>query len=102
MRTHGARCARDKALVAANLGGHEPVRLTRSGAMELWVCKRCNAVMDCWDNPAIVNGPMSRTRCRGATRSRLERICVGCWLLIRSAVVRWRTLLTNEEQSDAV
>ncbi len=102
MRTHSARRARDNALVTATLAGHEPLRLTRSGAMELWVCKNCDVVMDCWDNPAVVNGPMSRTRCRGATRTRLERICAGCWLLIRSAVVRWRILLTNEEQSDAL
>ena len=102
MRTHSARRARDNALVTATLAGHEPVRLTLSGAMELWVCKNCDVVMDCWDNPAVVNGPMSRTRCRGATRTRLERICAGYWLFIRSAVARWCTLLTNEDQSDAV
>jgi hypothetical protein len=102
MRTHSARRIRDKAVVAATLAGHEPVKLTLSGAMELWVCRNCDVVMDCWDNPAVVNGPMSRTRCRGATRTRLERICAGCWLLIRSAVTRWRILLTNEEQENAL
>jgi hypothetical protein len=102
MRTHKARGARDRAVVSAIFSGHDPQRLTHSGAMELWVCKNCNVVMDCWDNPAVVNGPMSRTRCRGATRTRLERICTGCWLFVRSAVTRWRILLTNEEQENAL
>lgn len=97
MRTHSARKARDRAVVSATFAGHEPHRLTCSGAMELWVCKRCNVVMDCWDNPTVVNGPMPRVRCRGSARTRLQGILTGCWLFVRSAVVRWRILLTSQE-----
>ena len=69
MRTHSARRARDNALVTATLAGHEPLRLTRSGAMELWVCKNCDVVMDCWTTL-----PWSTARCpalgAGALRER--------------------------------
>jgi hypothetical protein len=43
MRTQQAREVRDKAVSEATNLGHSPKLLTRSGAMELWVCENgCN------------------------------------------------------------
>jgi hypothetical protein len=66
MRTSKARTARDEAVEKAIKQGHKPKMLTQSGAMELWVCENgCNKIMDAWDSPAIVNGPMPHVECTG-------------------------------------
>jgi hypothetical protein len=65
MRTQEARQLRDKAVSDAIALGHSPLLLTHSGAMELWVCENgCNAVIDAWDSPAIVNGRMAHIECK--------------------------------------
>lgn len=70
MRTQQAREIRDKAVSEAQKLGHSPKLLTRSGAMELWVCENgCNCVIDAWDSPAIVNGSMAHVECRNPRSS---------------------------------
>lgn len=65
MRTQQAREIRDKAVSDATSLGHSPKLLTRSGAMELWVCENgCNSVIDAWDSPAVVNGSMPHVECK--------------------------------------
>jgi len=75
MRTQQARQVRDKAISDAMNLGHTPKLLTKSGAMELWVCENgCNCVIDAWDSPAIVNGGMAHVQCRNPrSSSKLDR-----------------------------
>ena len=67
MRTREARRKRDRALKDAKRNGHKVEMSSESGAGELYGCLRqgCNDLMDCWDAPAIVNGPMPHRKCTG-------------------------------------
>lgn len=65
MRTEEAENKRDEAITKAREKGHDPMLLTKSGAMELWVCKLCGRPMDAWDNPAVVNGVLPNVPCPG-------------------------------------
>tara|TARA_Y100001951_G_C11272555_1_gene259733 strand:- start:366 stop:683 length:318 start_codon:yes stop_codon:yes gene_type:complete len=68
MRTNEAKRTRDKALRDARKHGHDVTLISRGGALELYGCYNCNDVMDIWDSPAIVNGPMSHRACAGISR----------------------------------
>lgn len=65
MRTSEARRMRDKALKRARKQGHDVALITKSGALELYGCRnKCDAVMDIWDSPAMINGPLAEVECR--------------------------------------
>jgi hypothetical protein len=89
MKYRKAKKTRDNAIVSATFSGHDPMLLVHSGAMELWVCKNCDALLDAWDRPAIVNGPMPYTRCPEARRSKLHSVALGTLLIISSCFRRW-------------
>jgi hypothetical protein len=64
MRTSEARYMRDKAIRGARKQGHNVTLISKSGAIELYGClNNCDAIMDIWDSPAIVNGSMAEVRC---------------------------------------
>lgn len=66
MRTSEARRMRDRALKSARKHGHDVALISKSGAVELYGCLNdCDSVMDIWDSPAIVNGPMAESKCSG-------------------------------------
>ena len=65
MRTSEARRMRDEALKRARKQGHNVSLITKSGALELYGClNKCDAVMDIWDSPAMINGPLAEVECR--------------------------------------
>ena len=70
MRTNEAKRTRNRALKDARKHGHDVALISESGALELYGCynKNCNDIMDIWDSPAIVNGPMSHRPCTGIPR----------------------------------
>lgn len=70
MRTREARRNRNKALKRTKRMGHDVRLISRSGAVELYGCMNCTDTMDCWDSPAIVNGPMPERKCSGADPAR--------------------------------
>ena len=76
MRTREARRMRNRALKDARKQGHDVALISKSGAIELYGClNSCDAVMDIWDSPAIVNGSMAETSCPDAdTRSSLRLV----------------------------
>ena len=64
MRTSEARYMRDKAIGGARKQGHDVALISKSGAVELYGClNNCDAIMDIWDSPAIVNGSMAEVKC---------------------------------------
>jgi len=72
MRTREARKLRKKNLRRVRILGHRPELITHSGALALYGCYLCESVMEVWDAPAIVNGPMPESPCRGAKPSRIR------------------------------
>jgi len=70
MRTNEAKRTRDKALKDAKNHGHDVALISKGGALELYGCYNCNDVMDIWDSPAIVNGPLPHRACTGIPRKR--------------------------------
>ena len=69
MRTREARRMRDRALKDARKQGHHVALISKSGAIELYGClNNCDAIMDIWDSPAIVNGSMPEVKCRDGRR----------------------------------
>ena len=70
MRTSEARYMRDKAIRNARKQGHNVALISKSGAVELYGClNNCDAIMDIWDSPAIVNGSMAEVRCPDGRQS---------------------------------
>jgi hypothetical protein len=70
MRTSEARYMRDEAIRSARKQGHNVALISKSGAIELYGClNNCDAVMDIWDSPAIVNGSMVEVRCPDGRQS---------------------------------
>ena len=70
MRTSEARHMRDKALRNARKQGHNVALISKSGAIELYGClNNCDAIMDIWDSPAIVNGSMAEVKCPDGRQS---------------------------------
>ena len=76
MRTREARKLRKKNLRHARIFGHQPELITHSGALALYGCHLCEAIMEVWDSPAIVNGPMSQLPCCGAKKSRIRKFFI--------------------------
>ena len=70
MRTREARKLRDRALKDSRNRGHNMCLISKSGAIELYGClnRGCDDTIDCWDNPAIVNGPLPHAPCRSEDR----------------------------------
>ena len=61
---------RDRALKSARKHGHDVDLISSSGALELYGClNNCDAVMDIWDSPAIVNGSMAEVECPDGRQS---------------------------------
>jgi len=70
MRTREARRMRDRALKDARKQGHDVALISKSGAIELYGClNNCDAIMDIWDSPAIVNGSMAEVGCPDGRQS---------------------------------
>jgi len=70
MRTSEARYMRDKAIRGARKQGHNVALISKSGAIELYGClNNCDAIMDIWDSPAIVNGSMAEVKCPDSRQS---------------------------------
>ena len=61
---------RDKAIRGARKQGHDVALISKSGAVELYGClNNCDAIMDIWDSPAIVNGSMAEVKCPAGRQS---------------------------------
>ena len=70
MRTREAKRVRNRAVRNARRHGHDVALISKSGAVELYGClNNCDAIMDIWDSPAIVNGPMHEVKCRDGRQS---------------------------------
>jgi len=83
MRTSEARYMRDKALKLARKQGHKITLISKSGALELYGCLNdCDAIMDIWDSPAIVNGSMAEVKCPDGRQSPFS------WMAIAIPVTR--------------
>jgi len=65
MRTRKARQLVRRGLLIARVRGHQPTLISHSGAMILYGCKesKCYALLEGWDNPDNVCGPMVHTNC---------------------------------------
>jgi len=87
MRTSEARYMRDKALRNARKHGHSVTLISKSGALELYGClNNCDAIMDIWDSPAIVNGSMAEVKCPDA--GRFGRQLPSLWVAIATLARR--------------
>jgi hypothetical protein len=77
MRTSEARRIRNKGLKRAKRNGHVVATICESESFSAYGCMNCNDVMDFWDSPAGMNGPMAHRKCGGnrhPTRTRLKNI----------------------------
>tara|TARA_Y100000593_G_scaffold14609_1_gene27998 strand:- start:7166 stop:7414 length:249 start_codon:yes stop_codon:yes gene_type:complete len=65
MRTRKARKLLRRGLLIARVRGHKPQLVSHSGALKLYGCQRqgCHAILEGWDNPDNVAGPMLHTNC---------------------------------------
>lgn len=44
--------------------GHDPVKVSKDGAIALYACRKCRRTTEVWDGPVPFNGgPMPRSRC---------------------------------------
>ena len=70
MKTREAKRVRNRAVRNARRHGHDVALISKSGAVALYGClNNCDAIMDIWDSPAIVNGPMHEVKCRDGRQS---------------------------------
>ena len=76
MRTKKARRIRSKGLRRAKKNGHVVATICESEAFSAYGCVNCNDIMDFWDSPAGMNGPMAHRKCSGqaAKKNILTRI----------------------------
>jgi len=80
MRTNEARRMRDKALRNARKQGHNVALISKSGAIELYGClNNCDAIMDIWDSPSMVNGSMPEVKCRDSRQSPSSWVAIATW-----------------------
>ena len=64
MRTRKARRMLKRGLRIARLRGHQPRLIAHSGAVRIYGCAaECSAILECWDNPDNVAGPMLHADC---------------------------------------
>ena len=64
MRTLRSRNIRRRSLLRARIYGHKPVLISHHGALALYGCMNCNVLMEIWDNPDCVSGPMPQGSCK--------------------------------------
>ena len=84
MRTREARRMRDRALKDARKQGHNVALISKSGAIELYGCLNdCDSIMDIWDSPAIVNGPMPEVKCRDGRQSPSFWVAIATFVMSR-------------------
>ena len=76
MRTRKARQLRRQALRHARIFGHKPALISHEGALALYGCYRCDAIMEVWDAPSIVNGPLNQRPCPGTQVGWLRRLAI--------------------------
>ena len=76
MRSKEARQIRSKGLKRAKKNGHVVATICEGEAFSAYGCVNCNDIMDFWDSPAGMNGPMAHRRCSGraAKKNILTRI----------------------------
>ena len=74
MRTKEARRIRNKGLRQAWKNGHVVATICESEAFSAYGCMNCNDVMDFWDSPAGMNGPMAHRKCPAAGPSFIKNI----------------------------
>ena len=74
MRTKEARRIRNKGLRQAWKNGHVVATICESEAFSAYGCMNCNDVMDFWDSPAGMNGPMAHRKCIAAAPSLTKNI----------------------------
>jgi len=81
VKTREARKLKREGLRRAKFQGHTPALISESGALHLFGCleHRCNAILEAWDNPAILCGTMIHTGCN-------ERLKRSWWLRLRRKV----------------
>ena len=76
MRTKEARRIRNDGLKQAWKNGHVVATICEGEAFSAYGCINCNDIMDFWDSPAGMNGPMAHRKCSGraARKNILTRI----------------------------
>ena len=76
MRTKKARRIRSKGLKKAKKNGHVVATICEGEAFSAYGCINCTDIMDFWDSPAGMNGPMAHRKCSGraAKKNILTRI----------------------------
>lgn len=65
MRTREARKIRRQSLRLAGIYGHKTALISHEGALALYGCYQCEAIMEIWDSPAYASGSMPQSICRG-------------------------------------
>tara|TARA_R100001244_G_C5120580_1_gene123402 strand:- start:393 stop:668 length:276 start_codon:yes stop_codon:yes gene_type:complete len=68
MRTKEARRIRNKGLKRAWKNGHVVATICEGEAFSAYGCMNCDDLMDFWDSPAGMNGPMAHRVCAGGVR----------------------------------
>jgi len=76
MRTREARKLRRQALRHAKVYGHQPVEVCHEGALHLFACRGCSALLEIWDSPSIVNGPMHQGTCPSCYPNWFRRMAI--------------------------
>jgi len=84
MRTKEARRIRNKGLKQAKKNGHVVATICEGEAFSAYGCINCNDIMDFWDSPAGMNGPMAHRKCSGQPSA-------------KNILTRIRNLIFNKE-----
>lgn len=63
MRTRKARRLLRRGLRVSKIRRHQPALVSHMGAIKLYGCRGCDAILECWDNPDNVAGTMIHTNC---------------------------------------
>jgi len=74
MRTKEARRIRNKGLKRAKKNGHVVATICESESFSAYGCLNCDDLMDFWDSPAGMNGPMAHRKCIAAAPSLTKNI----------------------------
>ena len=74
MRTKEARRIRNDGIKRAWKNGHVVATICESESFSAYGCMNCNDVMDFWDSPAGMNGPMAHRKCVAAAPSLTKNI----------------------------
>jgi len=76
IQTERAKRKLRKALKRSKKLGHAPIRLSKLGYLELYICTNegCKSSIDVWDSPASVNGPMQWQDCCNPKFSTIKKL----------------------------